>query len=300
MYEIGSTLTRGATTSSALIVGLERVAAALEQRGVPLPNSGRVPTYIRTLKRLRRKPALLEGQDATDYLIAMVEGQYVLDAYAGLIYPPEVSGWQGKFMQALKGRPELVAEDKSRDTMMELVVAAAAHRGGLEVHLDEPDIRIVHEGRSYGVAAKRIRSLKKLGGRVREGAGQVERVGLSGFVTVDLTVALGFHEGIVLVPRIDDAEKVVAAARQKIAEELPDSAMAAWLRDKPMIAGIVGFAYVRGVLKEGANPLIFRLWVQRPRKIADPLTLRFFLNLPSRLDVAGADDDEGNTSKSPS
>jgi hypothetical protein len=205
MAEINSRMTRGTSSSSVVVAGLEEVLAAFAARGIEIPNSGRLPTYNRMLKRLRQKPIPLEDpKDVTDYLTAVVEGQYVLDAYAGLVYPPEVQGWPDRLMQALEGRPELTADDKSRDTMMELVVAAAAHRGGLEVHLDEPDVRIVHEGRSYGVAAKRIRSLKKLGERVRKGANQVQRAGLNGFVAVDLTVALGFHEGFVVIPRFED------------------------------------------------------------------------------------------------
>ncbi len=287
MDEFRSRLTQSASTSSALIAGLGRVVDELAKRGITLPNSGRVPTYIRTLKRLRGKPVPLEDPaDVTEYLTAVVEGQYVFDTYAGLVHPPEVASWPGKLRLALEGRPELTAEDKSRAFMMELLVAAAAHRGGLEVHLAEPDVRVVHEGQEFGVAAKRVRSLKKLGNRVRDGAAQVKGEKLKGFVAVDLTVALGFHERFEVVPRFVDAEGLLSAVRQRIADTLPDDAVAAWLAGKPMVAGVVGFTYVPGVIQDGSQPFILKLWVGRPSPTADRSAQKFLLDLPSLLHLA--------------
>jgi len=298
MNEINSRVTRGSSSSPFVIDGLERVLHALAKRGITISNAGRVPTYIRTLKRLRLKPRPLEDpKDVMDYLTAMVEGQYVLDAYEGLICPPEVQGCFDKLKQALKGRPDLTADDPSRDTMVELVVASCAHRGGNEVHLEEPDVCLVHEGQRYGVAAKRIRSLDRLQERTREGANQVQRSQSNGFVVIDLTIALGFHEGIVAIPRIEDAKGVLSAVVERISEVLPDDALASWLYEKPLVVGVVGFAYVRGLVEDGEHPLILRIWGQRPVPTAAPRAREFFRTLPLRLHLAGSDSSERERSE---
>jgi len=132
---------------------------------------------------------------------------------------------------------------------------------------------------------------------VREGADQILGAGLNGFVLVDLTVALGFHEGFVVIPRAEDAKGVLSAVKERIAKVLPEGAMASWLRDRPTIVGILGFAYVPGVVEDGAHPLILRAWVQRPVSSPESRAKRFFLNLPSALHLAGSDSNERMTSE---
>jgi hypothetical protein len=78
------------------------------------------------------------------------------------------------------------ADTKARDKQFELYITITAlfANSGFPVSLCEPDVQFEHEGKSYGIAAKRISSKRKLAKRVREGTKQLEKSGLRGLLAI--------------------------------------------------------------------------------------------------------------------
>jgi len=78
------------------------------------------------------------------------------------------------------------ADTKARDKQFELYITITAlfANSGFPVSLCEPDVQFEHEGKSYGIAAKRISSKRKLAKRVREGIKQLEKSGLRGLLAI--------------------------------------------------------------------------------------------------------------------
>ena len=75
-----------------------------------------------------------------------------------------------------------------RDTQFELFLAAMLRLPGLSVTRGEPDLRLIYGKEDVGVAVKRIRSLNvdQVQKRAREGAEQIEREGLRGWIALNL------------------------------------------------------------------------------------------------------------------
>jgi hypothetical protein len=77
-----------------------------------------------------------------------------------------------------------------RDTQLELYLAAIALRGGmLPVEYDEPDVTCNVEGRRFGIAAKRLKSVERFEKRVKDRIRQIRRADIPGIVALDLTIA---------------------------------------------------------------------------------------------------------------
>lgn len=61
-----------------------------------------------------------------------------------------------------------------RDLLLELYVASAAEAAGMAVELAEPDIVLTVDGERFGIAAKRIRSRKRVLPNAKKGSKQIE------------------------------------------------------------------------------------------------------------------------------
>lgn len=68
--------------------------------------------------------------------------------------------------------PQLDLEQSpGRDAQFELYLAALCHASGLRpAVLEEPDVTCVVEGVKFGIAAKRLKSIKEIGNRIKEAA----------------------------------------------------------------------------------------------------------------------------------
>lgn len=65
-------------------------------------------------------------------------------------------------------------------------MGARTHQAGVSVELAEPDAIVTTAGVRFGVAAKRVRSPKKVLVRVKEAGAQVRAIGLPGIVALSL------------------------------------------------------------------------------------------------------------------
>ncbi len=92
-----------------------------------------------------------------------------------------------------------------RDTQAELYIAAICWRAGLRpVALEEPDVRCVHNGLTFGLAVKRLKkNLDRLRDRVREAASQIQRSNLPGLIVLDVSL-VGNPENLRLFDRLPE------------------------------------------------------------------------------------------------
>lgn len=75
---------------------------------------------------------------------------------------------------------------RARDAQFELWLAAWLAMGGCEAAIAEPDIRTDVAGRDIGIAAKRVRSRRKIMARIEKAASQVKKHAQSGMIVVQL------------------------------------------------------------------------------------------------------------------
>jgi hypothetical protein len=85
-------------------------------------------------------------------------------------------------------------EDELRDTpgrnyQFQLYVAALCTKAGLATRHEEPDVTCDVDGTTFGIAAKRLKTIKSLEDNLKEAAKQISDVGLPGIIALDLTVA---------------------------------------------------------------------------------------------------------------
>lgn len=82
------------------------------------------------------------------------------------------------------------AQSPGRDVQAELFVFAACRKTGLNPSFKEPDIVCSLDHQKVTVAVKRIKNLKQLVKRIREGADQITKAGGCGVIVVDVVIAL--------------------------------------------------------------------------------------------------------------
>lgn len=108
--------------------------------------------------------------------------------------PPERTRSQWKallcdsYRDAAFPPPYFGGETPGRDAQHHLLVAALLGKAGwlLDAHA-EPDVLLNFENQRWGVACKRVKSLRTLADRVNEAIDQILKAGLPGVVFVDIT-----------------------------------------------------------------------------------------------------------------
>jgi len=92
-----------------------------------------------------------------------------------------------------------------RNSQFELYIHALCRNAQmLPVTLDEPDVRCSVQGITFGVAAKRLKSIGKFKDRVAEAADQILKSKLPGFIALDTCIALNPDNQRVTTKILDD------------------------------------------------------------------------------------------------
>jgi hypothetical protein len=81
-------------------------------------------------------------------------------------------------------------ESRGRDAQAEVFVFAVCKKAGMNPLFEEPDFTCYVEDKKYGIAVKRIKNLSKIKTRLCEGARQIQDSGLSGIISVEVTIAV--------------------------------------------------------------------------------------------------------------
>jgi hypothetical protein len=130
-------------------------------------------------------------------------------------------------------------QSMGRDAQFELFIAAVCNSAGLtDVLCEEPDVTCTLGGTKYGIAAKRIKSLKTISQRIREGANQIERARLPGVIALDTCVGLN-RENERIITQMPDAS-FASCYRKALTVFLDDyhARICEWVRGKG-VRGVV-------------------------------------------------------------
>ena len=82
-----------------------------------------------------------------------------------------------------------ITDSRGRNTQAEVFAFAVCKNAGMQPTFEEPDVTCEIDGVRYAIAVKRIKKLSQFVKRVREGAIQIQKRGLTGFLCIDITMA---------------------------------------------------------------------------------------------------------------
>jgi len=131
-------------------------------------------------------------------------------------------------------------ESVGRDSQFHLYLAAICQNAGLHpVEFEEPDVSCVIDGKKFGIAAKRIKSLDRIKDRIKEGADQVFRAQRPGIIALELSLAWN-PRNLPIVSRLQSQMYVTISVLQ--ATQLFDrfhEEIYRWVRDQGVVAVLV-------------------------------------------------------------
>lgn len=152
--------------------------------------------------RLGRMARLYAGPDGTPAFIATTEPGFAIARegirdmlqFAFILDEVGSSESMTRMLKRALGDAALPQEDVShtprRDTQCELYVAAICAKAGMNPRFEEPDVQCRCADKDYGLAVKRLKSLKKFDDRFDKGIDQVKRSGIAGVIVIYLTLAM--------------------------------------------------------------------------------------------------------------
>jgi hypothetical protein len=168
----------------------EYVVERLTDFGVRINPSSRVGRMLRTLRR----PEIIEPDDL-DYGVVL---ESIRDMYQlRLIVETMDAHWESRQFRMAANflRKDLaLPQDERKDTpgrnhQFQLYVAALCTNARVPTRHEEPDVTCVVGGTTFGIAAKRLKTIESLGENVKDAANQIRKVGIPGIIALDLTLA---------------------------------------------------------------------------------------------------------------
>ena len=166
------------------------IVERLTQFGVRINPSSRIGQAQRVLGR----PDIVQPDDP-DYQIAL---ESIRDNYQLRLIVDTMDAHRES--KAFKDATHLLRKDLAlpqdelkdtpgRNYQFQLYVAALCTNAGLATRHQEPDVTCDVDGATFGIAAKRLKTIDSLEDNVKEAADQVFNAGLPGIIAVDLTIA---------------------------------------------------------------------------------------------------------------
>lgn len=202
-------------TYEALRRRVELLEVRLRNVGLRVAGSSRLANYRRALESAEDL-TIQSGAEPENQVLhrAILECSQLLLIVDELPKEPAVHGWSEKMQEVLSGHDLPHTErDKShgRDTQFELYLAALARRAGYGVRLDEPDV-VIEDGHGLlAIAAKRLKSPKKLRANLRSASRQITEGGANGFAALDLSMLLVPQDRPLLTEDVTSAQALYSS-----------------------------------------------------------------------------------------
>jgi hypothetical protein len=166
------------------------IVERLTQFGVRINPSSRIGRAQRVLRR----PDIIQPDDP-DYQIALesIRDNYQLRLIVDTMDAHRESKAFKDAMYRLRkdlALPQNELEDTpGRNYQFQLYVAALCTNAGFPTRHEEPDVACDVDGTTFGVAAKRLKTIDSLEVNVKEAADQISNAGFPGIIALDLTIA---------------------------------------------------------------------------------------------------------------
>ena len=179
----------GSLGSGALVVLADGSLQAFAARGVPLPPGNRASRALEVIEESHDGRLKVTRDDPkTLALIAdAVRDAWEFYLIARALPLQRDADLDGKLKVMLR---ESKRSSKPRDFQFEQVVGVLFAMAGVLARPAEPDLRFLLNDQEWGVAVKRVRSVRKLAERTTKAREQLEGQGLRGFIAVNVDAFL--------------------------------------------------------------------------------------------------------------
>ena len=183
--------------------------------------------------------------------------------------------------------PQAQQHDPGRSFQFQHFVAAHFAQVGLDVTFEqEPDTRLVVPNLgTIGLAAKRLKSLKKLQANLKDAAKQISCQNLCGLVALDFTIAFDLHRKVFFVNSFEETH-VLHPALDLALRSGAGARVAQWVRESrsgQAARGVIGHAavlvYVRSTQTLGSA----HLWYGGPVWAPDAIGWEFLRNVTGSI-----------------
>jgi hypothetical protein len=145
-------------------------------------------------------------------------------------------------------------QTRDRDFQFELYIAGLFSKAGIPVHQKEPDIICDMDGFIFGVAAKRIKSKKKIYARIKEASSQIVKSRIPGIIALDFTPLQDSYFSEFPFQSIDEFQAHASGFMERVFEPLL-SEISRRVSERSVF-GIIAFAVVGAQEKSGHRVLV--------------------------------------------
>ena len=168
----------------------EYVVERLADFGVRINPASRIGRMLQILRR----PEIIEPDDS-DYSIVLesIRDMYQLRLIVDTMDSHRESH-EFRVAADLLRKDTALPQDAHKNTpgrnhQFQLYVAALCTNAGLPTRHEEPDVTCDVKGTTFGIAAKRLKTIAALDENIRDAAEQIRRAGIPGIIALDLTLA---------------------------------------------------------------------------------------------------------------
>ena len=177
-----------------LITRFDSLCERLQDSGIEVKPGSRFYNYRKVLETFDQVAGTKKAEDIDFRLLrqANIEVEFLSTIVDELTSKPRPTGWEPAVEKLISGLNLPEQEGKSaspRDFQFELYVAAFSRKAGFGIELSEPDVIVSHPDLTFGIAAKRPKSLKSVERNIKKASKQIDRSMMSGVVAVDLSLA---------------------------------------------------------------------------------------------------------------
>lgn len=210
---------------SSRVSGLEEL---LRDAGIRVAGGGRLSEYRRLLSSIRTAidgspPKAIHAVHPVTLHQALLDCDQLLLIIAELVREPAIPDWQEKVQRLLLDSvmPGKKAHTPGRDNQFELYTLALLRRAGYQVESTEPDIVVHLSGlpNRIAVAAKRVKSRKKLREKVRGASDQVARSGMKGIIALGVNLLVNQEAEPLLVEGFETARTATRQVMTRFTQE---------------------------------------------------------------------------------
>ena len=207
-----------AQSYQALARRARELAALLKSHDLRIPEGSRFSKYIDILERVATFTGpVIPLKESAFALVAQAHHEveqlhFVVSRLSGA---PEVKGWKSEVQQVLSGSyyPQHERHPRrARNVQFQLYLTALSKFAGYEVEIAEPDSVIATTEFKFGIAAKRLRSVKHAHQALSKARKQIIRSGLPGIIALDVgeihnprNVILTVSDPIIATQKVTDA-----------------------------------------------------------------------------------------------
>lgn len=174
---------------------IHEVYAQFAQLGLATVSSSRINTYRGAFESLKRakEQGRLNLPLAVQVLHTLVEFAQLKTIVKAAVASLDRAAWDKQLRRLISGAGSPTPKSKhspAHDFQFESYVAAVVELSGFSIRFAEPDVVVQNGANSFGIAAKRPSSKRKIEKHCRKAANQISRSGLPGIVALDVSSAL--------------------------------------------------------------------------------------------------------------